>query len=349
MKKLLYILIPLVIVAAIAFKLFSNKQIATERVFHYNKDQNINVMAQKLTKESVQQESAFTGAFVAQKESNLSAELQGKVNAVMVENGDPVRKGQVLVQLDNTMLVWQQKAIEVQIEGLESDLKRYKILVENDAIQGIQLEKTEMALKSATVQHQSLQEQIKKTSIRAPFDGIVTAKMTEVGDFAAPGKPLVQVSNLKDLSLLIQVSEQDLSLFQNGQTVDILVPVINMKTTGKVSMVGFKSNPGNSFPVELKVSNSNDLKIKAGFLGEVSISDPSMQNGILIPSSAIVGSDLEPKVYLIKNGKAQLTTISISKRIQDKILVDSGLQEGDTLVIGGVINVFEGANLTPIF
>ncbi|MCR9013866.1 efflux RND transporter periplasmic adaptor subunit [Aquiflexum gelatinilyticum] len=349
MKKLLYILIPLVIVAAIAFKLFSNKQTATERVFHYNKDQNINVMAQKLTKESVQQESAFTGAFVAQKESNLSGELQGKVNAVMVENGDPVRKGQVLVQLDNTMLVWQQKAIEVQIEGLESDLKRYKILVENDAIQGIQLEKTEMALKSASVQHQSLQEQIKKTSIRAPFDGIVTAKMTEVGDFAAPGKPLVQVSNLKDLNLLIQVSEQDLSLFQNGQTVDILVPVINMETTGKVSMVGVKSNPGNSFPVELKVSNSNDLKIKAGFLGEVSISDPSMQNRILIPSSAIVGSDLEPKVYLIKNGKAQLTTISISKRIQNKVLVDSGLQEGDTLVIGGVINVFEGANLTPIF
>ena len=275
--------------------------------------------------------------------------MQGKVNRVLVENGSLVRRGQVLIQQDDALLQLQLKSAQVQINGLEADLKRYRILVENDAIQGIQLEKAELALESAQVQISTLKEQISKASIRAPFDGVVTAKLTEEGDFAAPGKPLIQLTDISKLKLTIQVPEQDLKLFEQGKEYKIQIPGLSQEAIGKVNMVGSRGNAGNSFPVEIIISNTLKQEIKAGMFGELKMKTEAGQSGILIPAGAILGSDLSPQVYLVKDGKAVLQNIQIEKRLQDQVLVRSGLSEGDVLIIGGQINVFEGANVTANF
>ena len=258
MKKLLYILIPLAIVVAIVAKLAMNKKVAEDRVYTYDRDQAIQVLTQTIKLGEIPQEYSFTGTFEPNRESKLSAEIQGKVNRVLVENGATVRQGQVLIQLDDALLQLQLQAAEVQLRGLQADQKRYKILVENDAIQGIQLEKTELALESALVQVNTLKEQIKKTSIRAPFDGVVTAKLTEVGDFASPGKPLIQVTDLSKVKLTIQVPEGELNLFSLGSVHPVSIPAYSLQTEAKVNLTGSRGNAGNSFPVELLISNKTD-------------------------------------------------------------------------------------------
>lgn len=349
MKKILYILIPLAIVIAVVAKLAMNKKIATERVYSYDRDLAIQVNALKVSASSVQPEYGFTGTFEPNRETKLSAEVQGKVNRVSVENGSLVRRGQVLIQQDDALLQLQLKSAQVQINGLEADLKRYRILVENDVIQGIQLEKTEMAMESAQVQISTLKEQISKAAIRAPFDGVVTAKLTEEGDFAAPGKPLIQLTDISKLKLTIQVPEQDLKLFEQGKEYQIQIPGLSQEATGKVNMVGSRGNAGNSFPVEIIIPNTSKQEIKAGMFGELKMKTEAGQSGILIPAVAILGSDLSPQVYLVKDGKAVLQNIQIEKRFPDQVLVRSGLSEGDVLIVGGLINVFEGANVTANF
>lgn len=349
MKKILYILIPLAIVVAIVAKLAMNKQTAEEKVYTYDRDQGVQVIAQKVSVASVQPEYSFTGIFEPNRETKLSAEVQGKVNRVLVENGSLVRKGQVLIQQDDALLQLQLKSAQVQISGLEADLKRYRILVENDAIQGVQLEKTELALETAQVQISTLKEQINKSSIRAPFDGVVTAKLTEEGDFAAPGKPLIQLTDISKLKLKIQVPEQDLKLFEQGNEYKIQIPGLSQEANGKVNMIGSRGNVGNSFPVEIIISNTAKQEIKAGMFGELKMKTEAGQSGILIPAGAILGSDLSPQVYLVKDGKAFLQNIQIEKRLQVQVLVRSGLSEGDVLIIGGLINVFEGANVVANF
>ncbi len=349
MKKILYILIPLAIVIAIVAKLAMNKQVAAEKVYNYDPEQGVQVIAQKVSVASVQPEYSFTGTFEPNRETKLSAEVQGKVNRILVENGSLVRKGQVLIQQDDALFQLQLKSAQVQVGGLEADLKRYRILVENDAIQGIQLEKTELALESAQVQISTMKEQISKASIRAPFDGVVTAKLTEEGDFAAPGKPLIQLTDISKLKLTIQVPEQDLKLFEQGKEYKIQIPGLSQEADGKVNMVGSRGNAGNSFPVEIIISNTAKQEIKAGMFGELMLKTEAGQSGILIPAGAILGSDLSPQVYLIKDGKAVLQNIQIDRRLQDQVLVRSGLSEGDVLIIGGLINVFEGANVTANF
>src|SRR5690606_15140527 len=130
------------------------------------------------------------------KEVKLSAETQGKINSIIVDVGDSVQQGQTLIQLDSSLLKLQLQTIEVQIEGLQDDVNRNTILTEADAVQGVQLEKAKLGLKSAKVQRATIQEQINKTTIKATFSGVVTAKLSEIGAFAAPGVPLLQITDL---------------------------------------------------------------------------------------------------------------------------------------------------------
>ncbi|MEX2511334.1 MAG: efflux RND transporter periplasmic adaptor subunit [Cyclobacteriaceae bacterium] len=345
MKKILYILIPLVLLGLVVAKLLTNKQIAEERVYLYDREQPVQVTVQQVSQATLQPEYSFTGTFEPDRESKLSAELQGKVNRVRVEAGASVKKGQVLVELDDALLQWQLKAADVQVIGLEADLKRYRILVENEAIQGIQLEKTELALETARVQVGTLREQINKTQIRAPFDGVITAKLTEEEDFAAPGKPLLQLTDISQVKLEIQVSEQNLKLFELGKNYAVSVPSLPVEITGKVNMIGSRGNPAHSYPVEIIVSNMPKQEIKAGMFGHLTLHTDTAVAGILIPSAAILGSDLVPQVYVVSEGKAMIRNIQIEKRIQDQVLVRSGLKVNDTVIVGGLINVVEGASV----
>jgi RND family efflux transporter MFP subunit len=346
LKKIIYIVLVLVIVAFTVYKLKSNKEVAQNRVFQYDKEKPIGV--QTLTIKSIKSENEFVypGNFEPNKESKISADIQGKVVAVPVDLGSSVQKGQTLIQLDNSLLKLQLKTIELQIEGLETDVKRFTVLAEADAIQGVQLEKAELGLELARVQKATIQEQISKTTVRAPFSGIVTAKMTEEGAFAAPGMPLLQITDISKLKFTVNVPENNLSKFNEGQICSVSVDVYpDILQKGKITLVGSKANMGNSYPVQLEIKNTDDIKIKSGMFGKVNLKNDSHTAQIIIPASALVGTTIQPKVYSIKNGKAILTNIMISERIENKVVVANGLNEGDEIVTNGFINLFDGANV----
>lgn len=345
-KKIIGILLGIALIAVVVIKLKSNKKYTEEKVFHYDKEQAINVQVDTLKLENVNTEFSYSGTFEPNKETKISAEIQGKINEVLVDVGSLVSKGQSLIQLDNSLLKLQLQTVEVQIEGLEADVNRYTILAKADAIQGVQLEKALLGLKSAKVQKATLLEQINKTTIKAPFNGVVTAKLSEEGAFAAPGIPLLQITDITNLKFTINVPENDLSQFKLNQTYSITTDAYSeIHLTGKATMIGSKANMGSSFPVQFSVNNTSDLKIKSGMFGKVNLKNNTQEKGIIIPASAIVGSANQPQVYLIKNGKSVLQNITISKKMQNKAVVSNGLKEGDVIVTNGFINLFDGARV----
>ena len=347
MKKVLYIIIPLALIAIVVIKLKSNKEIVKDKVYQYDKEQAIHVQVDTIKSELIGAEFAYSGTFEPNKETKLSAEIQGKINDVLVDVGTFVTKGQSLIQLDNSLLKLQLQSAEVQVEGLEADVKRFTVLANADAVQGVQLEKAELGLKSAKVQRATLLEQINKTTIKAPFNGVVTAKLTEEGAFAAPGVPLLQITDISVLKFTVNVSENDLSSFQLNQTFSINADAYSdVLLSGKATMIGSKANMGSSFPVQFIVSNTSDLKIKSGMFGKVNLKSENQKTGIIIPASAIVGSSSQPQVYKVKNGKAVLHNITIAQKIKNKTVVSKGLEEGDVIVTNGFINLFDDANVS---
>ena len=346
LKKVLYVIIPLAIIAVMVVKLKSNKEITQNKIYEYDKEQAVNVQADTLHVENVNAKYSYSGTFEPNKETKISAELQGKINTLLVDVGSVVIKGQTLVLLDNSLLKLQVQTIDVQVEGLEADVKRFIILAKADAIQGVQLEKAELGLKSAKVQRAILLEQINKTTIKAPFQGVVTAKLSEEGAFAAPGVPLLQITDITNLKFTVNVPENDLRQFKLNHSYTITADAYpEISFTGKVTMIGSKANIGSSFPIQFTLNNTSDLKIKSGMFGKVNLENASQEMGIIIPASTMVGTAIQPQVYLIKNGKSVMQNITISKNIQNKVVVSSGLKEGDVIVTNGFINLYDGANI----
>jgi RND family efflux transporter MFP subunit len=324
----------------------TNKEISQNKVYQYDKEQAIHVQVDTLKLDYLNFESSYAGTFEPNKESKISAEIPGKINDVLVDIGSVVNKGKPIVLLDNSLLKLQLQTIEVQIEGLQADVNRYTILAKADAIQGVQKEKAELGLKSAKVQKATLLEQINKTIIKAPFNGVVTAKLNEEGAFAASGVPLIQITDIETLKFTVNVPENELSKFKLNQSYSLTVDAYSdIKLTGKATMIGSKANMASSFSIQFLVKNTSDLKIKSGMFGKVNLTNLTQEKGIVIPASAIVGTANQSQIYLVKNGKSVLQNITVSKRIRNNIIVSSGLKEGDVIVTNGFINLFDQANV----
>lgn len=379
-KKIIGIVAGFAIVALVVLKLKNNKEVTQSKVYQYDKEKAIHVQADTLQNEYVNAEFSYSGTFEPNKETKISAELQGKINIIFVDAGAYVHKGQKLIQLDNTLLRHQLNLIDVQIQNAKTesnvqlqanqiqlnavqlDVERYKVLAQADAIQGVQLEKAEQQLetaknqriallqqanlKSAEAQRKSIVEQINKTVIYSPFNGVVTAKIAEIGSFAAPSIPILQISDIQNLKFTVNIHETELRQFQLNKSYSIssdAYPEISL--IGKATMIGSKANMGSSFPVQFSVNNTSDLKIKSGMFGKLNMKNVNQEKSIIIPTSAIVGSANQPQVYLVKNGKSSLQNITILKKIQNKAVVLSGLNDSDVIVTNGFINLFDGANI----
>lgn len=345
-KNILYIVVAVALIVFTVIRLKMNKETTQQRIYQYDKEKPVSIQVDTINLEAVNAAYVYTGSFEPNKETKISAEIQGKINALLVDVGSSVKMGQPLIQLDNSLLKLQLQSVEVQIEGLEADVKRYTVLANAEAIQGVQLEKSQLALKAANVQKATLLEQINKTTIKSPFNGFVTAKMVEEGAFAAPGMPLLQITDISKLKFTINVPEQELNQFDKGQNAKLTADAFpDEELNGEVTLMGSKANIGNSFPVQFLVGNTTDLKIKSGMSGSVLVAHKNEHKQIIIPSSAIVGTNIKPQVYTVKQGKATLSDITLSKRIGNKVIIGKGLKEGDVIVINGFINLFDGAHV----
>lgn len=344
--RIVYIIILIAIVAVVVIRLKRNKEVTQEKIYKYDKEQVLNVQADTIKLQKLDNEVYYSGTFEPNKETKISAEIQGKINTVLVDLGSIVNKGQPIILLDNSLLKLQLQAIDVQIEGLQADVNRYTILTKADAIKGVQLEKAVLGLKSVKIQKATLLEQINKTTIKAPFNGLLTAKLSEEGAFAAPGIPLLQITDISNLKFTVNVPESDLKQFKLNQVYTLTADAYSeILLNGKAIMIGSKANMGNSFPIQFAVKNTSDMKIKSGMFGKVNLKNDLKEEAIIIPISAILGTADQPQVYLIKEGIAVLNNITISRKIESNALVISGLNVGDVMVVNGFINLFEGANV----
>jgi len=279
MKRIFGYLIPAIILigifAGIVFRLNSNKKTAQERVYQFDKSEVVPFKNDSILSASPKTANGtlqLTGTFEPNRDTKISAELQGKINRVFVDVGSIVSQGQTLVQLDNSLLQLQLQSIDVQIQGFQADLNRKTILEKADALKGIQLEKAELGLKSTQAQRAILREQINKTTIKAPFGGVVAAKLSEAGAFAAPGVPLLQIIDISKLKFTVNVPEKDLKYFQMGRNYNIVADAYpGTELSGKLIMIGSKANIGNSFSVQFLVQNLKNKGLKAGMFGNVTI------------------------------------------------------------------------------
>ena len=347
MKRILIIsLLSLAVIALTVMKLMSNKEEASTKIFERDPSTAVLVEVTKPQNHTFESSLSFLGTFEANLQNNVSSEAGGKLVNLFVREGDIIQKGQLIAKLDDEMILLQIETVKLNINQLKNDFERLAALKKENVVTAAEFEKVDLGLKTAEVSLKQLQNQLKSTSISAPFSGVVSKKMVDLGSMIAPGTPIVELVDISVLKLSVSVPERDILKFSNGQKISAKADIHGSQTfDGEIKVIGVQADAAHNYKVQAIVTNSKEFKIMAGMYGSLSLKNSSSIDALSIPRKALVGSTKNPQVYVVRNGKSILTTFNAGTSDGEYIEVISGLSETDEVVIKGQINLQNNSNV----
>src|SRR3989338_1502880 len=314
------IIIGVVVVGLIGLtvmKLMSNKSKAEAKIYIH--DVNAEVLVETTTMQEHKFESGFSylGTFEPYRQNTIGSDASGKIIRLSVEEGDRVSQGTVIAKIDDEMLQLQLENAEVSIEGQQNDDKRYSNLEKENAVAGVQVEKTKLGLRSAEIQK----------------------KLVDLGSVIGPGTPLVEITDISSLKLTVNVPERDILKFKLNQAVSVNADIYgNRSFDGKVTNISVVADKSHNFKVQITLKNSKQ-ELMAGMYGSVHLSNSNSVTRMAIPRKALIGSSKNPQVYVVRNGIAILNDINAGTSDGDYIEVISGISKNDKIVVKGQVNL----------
>ena len=290
--------------------------------------------------QEVEQIQEFTATVEANVVNNIVPSMSLRINDILVEVGDHVRKGQVLAQMDKTNLLQSQTQLEnIQLE-YDRAFELYK--VGGASKQSLDAQKTQLDV--AKTAYENLKE---NTRLVSPINGIVTARNYDSGDMIG-GEPVVTIEQMSPVKLLVNVSESFYTRVRKGMDVNVKVEVYGDEIFhGKVSLIYPTVDPQTrTFPVEIKLPNK-DLKVRPGMFARVTMNFGT-QNHVVAPDLSIIkqaGSG-DRYIYVYKDGKVSYNKVLLGRRMDDKYEIISGVSAGDQVVVAGQSRLTNGAEVS---
>ena len=287
----------------------------------------------------------FQGTLETDKNIVMYPEIPGLLKSINVVEGQSVKKGDVLAVISDSGLVDQLQQLEIQLALAKTTYERQNRLWEQkigSEMQFLQAKTQYLSLEKSIAQ---MKDQVAKTTIKAPFDGIVDHLLADVGSSLAPGMtPVVRVINLDEMKVSAEIPEIHLTNIKKAAKVAVNIPVLNKTLPAQINAVGNFINPNNrSFRVEIGLENSSgDLKPNMTVL--LNINDYQNEAAILVPSKNILEDQAGAKyVYTLEAVpgqedmyKAIKTFVKTGKNSDNKTEILEGLSAGDLLVEDGI-------------
>ncbi len=279
-------------------------------------------------------------------------EMSGILTRVFVKEGDRVRKGQILAKIDDGGLSQQLAQFEVQAQLAKTTFERQKRLWDQKIGSEIQYLQAKTNYESQINATNQIKKQLARTSVTAPFSGVIDDVITEQGSVVSAGQSqLIRLVNLKDMYIETDVPERYISNVTPGKDVQVEFPVLGATLDAKIRQAGNFINPDNrTFKVEVGIANDNNL-IKPNLTAKLKINDYTNEQAILIPLS-IISENAEGQQYVYtvidksdNKAKAKRVIIETGKAQGDYIEVLSGLENGNEIVQEGARSVKDGQDI----
>jgi len=337
------------VVALIVVKLLANKKAVATKI--YQKDPNTTVMVNVDTAANrpLNVVKEYLGSFEANRDVTISAETQGRVIAGNIKEGDLIGAGALIAQIDNEGLKAQRFSALASYNNAKANLERYQNASVGEGVSQMQVDEQNLTLKSAKAQLQQIDKQVSQSRIVAPFSGTVTSKSFELGTFVAAGTRLLEIADISKVKLAINVPEDEVAFFAKGKKIMVHTDVYpGAEFNGVVDELISKADATHNYPVKITVVNNQANRLLPGMYGKVNKDDQLNKSTLAINRSALLGSAKNPQVFVIKNGTAQLVSISTGRSNDKLIEVTGGIAAGDIVVTSGQVNLSNGTRVTAI-
>jgi RND family efflux transporter MFP subunit len=222
----------------------------------------------------------------------------------------------------------------------ENDLKRATDLIQQKILSQSEFDNAQSKFRMAAAAEAEAKTLLGYTEIVAPFAGVITRKLADVGDLAAPGKPLIEIEDPSALQMEADVPDGIAANIQQGSRLAIRVGSADAELTGVVREIAPVADP-NSRTFHVKLDLPPTAGLMPGQFARLAVPVGDSRT-IRVPAAAVIQRGQMELVFVVVNGKAQLRIVRIGKRVADECEVVSGLNSGDQIVTEGAATLTDG-------
>ncbi len=331
MKKILFV------VAAVAMVSCGSNKGAEQQVEEVVELPKIE--AETATNRSIAQVMTFTGTVEAEVVNNIAPQQPLRIKEIRYDIGDHVKKGDVLVRLDNSSLL----QAKLQLDNAKTEYERSDKLYKSGGASKSEWDSRRLQYEVAQTAYSNL---VENTTLISPITGIVTARNYDNGDMYA-GQPVLVIEQIRPVKIMINVSEPLFAKVKRGMAVDIVLDAYgNEVFAGKVARIYPTINKStHTFQVEVTIANENE-RVRPGMFARVTL-PYGKENNVVIPDRAVqklMGSgDRYVYVYNPADSVVRYSKVELGRRIDTEYEVLSGVKSGEMVVTMGHMSLTNGA------
>jgi membrane fusion protein (multidrug efflux system) len=302
----------------------------------------LNVKGYLVKPQKLENKIFVTGTILANEEIEVRSEISGKIVKIYFNEGSKVKKGDILVKVDDSEL--QAELLKTQYQKKLAQEKEYRqrMLLEKEAISKQEYDIALTELNTLEAQIQLIKARIEKTEIKAPFDGVIGLRYVSEGSYISPTTKITTLQDIDTLKIEFSVPEKYVKLIDVGDRVNFKVQGSDKKYRAVIYAIDPKIDPSTRTLQARAIFPNKNYEILPGAFAEVEVILEEIPNAILIPAEALIPSVEGNKVFICNGGKAVERKVETGVRTERFIQVLSGVQPGDTVLTTGLLQLKSG-------
>jgi membrane fusion protein (multidrug efflux system) len=306
------------------------------------------VTTAQVRSERLSQKLEALGNARANESVDISSKTSNIVTAIRFRDGERVRAGQVLVQLDDASARADVAAAQATVTESESQYNRSRELLNTQALSKSSFDLLEATLKSNRARLQAAQARLEDTVIRAPFSGRVGLRRVSVGTLISPGNVITTLDDTSVIKLDFSVPETYVSVLREGLAVRATAPAFPGRSfAGKVASIDSRVDVHTRSVIVRALLANEDGALRAGMFLNVSLARDERET-LVIPEEALTPEAEKQYVFVVADGKAARREVRIGGRSPGNVEILAGLDAGERVIVEGTQKVRNGAPVRAI-
>lgn len=309
-------------------------------------NQSVAVVSEEVATHEISQSLSLIGKLEAAESVIISPEVSGKIDRIAIKANQEVKKGQLLIQLNDDKASAAIKEARAYLNDEKRKLKEFQRLAKKNAITQTEIDGQKSSVDIAQARLDAANANLADLHISAPFAGTVGFVDFSRGKMVSAGTELLTLDNLSLMQLDLQVPERYLSMLSTGMKVEARSQAWE-KTVFSGKVVGIDSRiNAETLNLRIRIEFPNkDLKMKPGMLMAAELDFPAI-NAPIIPVQALEYSGTKRYVYVIgDDNKVTRTQVTLGARVENRVVIESGLEIGQDIVVQGLVNMREGVTV----
>lgn len=283
-----------------------------------------------------------TATLEANKEADVLARVGGVLKAPLVEEGDEVAEGEVLIEIEDAEFRHRLTQAEVDLDQQRSSLARTEKMLAQGLVSAEDADAARSKMKAAEAAWELAKLELSYTRVRAPFGGRVVARLVDEGRTVSVGTPLFTLADLSRLLAKVHVPAREFRKIRTEQPVQLVVDSSGEKLQGRIFLVSPVVDPAaGTIKVTLAIDNFSS-STRPGDFAQVSIVTDRHEDVLLAPGTSVLSEHEEKVVYLVEEGHAHRRVVRTGFEDESSTEILSGLEEGEQVVIQGQRSLSDG-------